>query len=90
MTATKEETSLSIKLRVGTPEDVRACTDICYKAFKVIAEKHNFTPDFPSSEVVSVFLSELITYPAIYGVVAELEGRIVGSNFVDERSIMPV
>jgi GNAT superfamily N-acetyltransferase len=88
MTATKEETSLSIKLRVGTPEDVQECAGICYKAFKVIAEKHNFPPDFPSSEVVSVFLSELITHPSIYGVVAELEGRIVGSNFVDERSVI--
>jgi hypothetical protein len=73
MTATEEETSLSIKVRVGTPEDVQECADICHRAFKVIAEKHNFPPDFPSSEVVSVFLSDLIAHPAIYGVVAELE-----------------
>jgi predicted N-acetyltransferase YhbS len=88
MTATEEETSLSIKVRVGTAEDVQECADICYRAFKVIAEKHNFPSDFPSSEVVSVFLSELIAHPAIYGIVAELEGRIAGSNFVDERSVI--
>jgi predicted N-acetyltransferase YhbS len=79
---------LSIRLRVGTREDAKECGDICYRAFRVIAEKHNFPPDFPSSEVVATFLSESLAHPAIYGVVAELDGRIVGSNFVDERSII--
>ena len=88
MTATKEGTSLSIRLRVGTPEDAKECGDICYRAFRVIAEKHNFPPDFASSEVVATLLSESLAHPAIYGVVAELDGRIVGSNFVDERSII--
>jgi len=79
---------LSIKLRIGTPEDAQDCGDICYRAFRVIAEKHNFPPDFPSPEIATTFLSEFLTHPNIYGVVAELDGRIVGSNFVDERSII--
>ena len=79
---------MSIRLRVGTPEDAKECGDICYRAFRVIAEKHNFPPDFPSSEVGATFLSELLTHPNIYSVIAELDGRIVGSNFVDERSII--
>jgi len=79
---------LSIRLRVGTPEDAPECGDICYRAFRVIAEKHNFPPDFPSSEVVTTFLKESLAHPNIYGVVAEFDGRIVGSNFVDERSII--
>jgi predicted N-acetyltransferase YhbS len=29
-----------------------------------------------------------MAHPHIYGVVAELDGRVVGSNFVDERSII--
>lgn len=29
-----------------------------------------------------------MAHPHIYGVVAELDGRIVGSNFIDERSII--
>jgi GNAT superfamily N-acetyltransferase len=79
---------LSIKLRLGTSEDAQKCGDICYRAFKVIAEKHNFPPDFPSPEVCTTILSELLAHPNIYGTVAELDGRIVGSNFVDERSII--
>jgi hypothetical protein len=33
-------------------------------------------------------LSEFLAHPHIYGVVAELDGRVVGSNFLDERSII--
>jgi N-acetylglutamate synthase-like GNAT family acetyltransferase len=33
-------------------------------------------------------LSEFLAHPHIYGVVAELDGQVVGSNFIDERSII--
>jgi predicted N-acetyltransferase YhbS len=79
---------LRIKLRTGTSEDAQDCGEICYRAFRVIAEKHNFPPDFPSPGIATTFLSEFLAHPNIYGVVAELDGRIVGSNFVDERSII--
>jgi predicted N-acetyltransferase YhbS len=59
---------------------------ICYSAFKVIAEAHNFPPDFPNPEVAIKLLAELLAHPGFYAVVAELDGRVVGSNFVDERS----
>jgi L-amino acid N-acyltransferase YncA len=79
---------LSIRLRPGTVEDARQCGEICYTAFKTISERHNFPPDFPSPELAITLLSEFMAHPHIYGVVAELDGRIVGSNFVDERSII--
>jgi GNAT superfamily N-acetyltransferase len=79
---------LSIKLRPGTAEDARQCGEICYRAFKTISERHNFPPDFPSPELAITVLSEFMAHPHIYGVVAELDGRIVGSNFIDERSII--
>ena len=47
---------------------------------------HNFPSDFPSVEVASGVMSMLLTHPRFYSVVAESEGRIVGSNFLDERS----
>jgi predicted N-acetyltransferase YhbS len=79
---------LGIKLRPGTTEDSQLCGEICYRAFKTISEKHNFPPDFPSPELATTLLSEFLAHPHIYGVVAELDGRVVGSNFVDERSII--
>lgn len=84
----KEEAMLSISLRPGTLEDAKQCGEICYRAFRTIAEEHNFPPDFLSTEVSITLLSEFLAHPHIYGVVAELDGRVVGSNFVDERSII--
>ena len=77
---------MNVKLRLGTREDAGACGPICYAAFKAIADQHNFPPDFPSPEIATTLLSELLAHPNFYGVVAELDGRVVGSNFVDERS----
>jgi predicted N-acetyltransferase YhbS len=50
------------------------------------ADNHKFPPDFPSAEIATGRVSTLLSHPGIYGVVAELDGRIVGSNFLDERS----
>jgi GNAT superfamily N-acetyltransferase len=79
---------LSIRLRPGTVEDAMQCGEICYRAFRTISEKHNFPPDFPSPELATTLMSEFLAHPHIYGVVAELDGRVVGSNFIDERSII--
>jgi predicted N-acetyltransferase YhbS len=77
---------MSIDLRPGTAADADACGTICYDAFKSVAAAHNFPPDFPSPEVASGLLSMLLTHPHFYSVVAEVEGVVVGSNFLDERS----
>src|SRR5919107_218891 len=79
---------MSIRLRPGTPKDAKQCGEICYTAFRAIAEEHNFPPDFLSPELATTLLSEFLRHPHIYGVVAELDGRVVGSNFIDERSII--
>ena len=73
-------------LRPGNAEDTKRCGAICYEAFKTIAEQHNFPPDFPSPEVATALLTGLLAHPGFYAVVAELDGRVVGSNFLDERS----
>src|SRR5881397_3820597 len=77
---------MNITLRLATPADAEPCGRICYTAFKTIAEAHNFPPDFPSPEMAVAVLSSIIAHAGFYGVVAEMDGRIVGSNFVDERS----
>lgn len=79
---------MGIRVRPGTADDSKLCGEICYRAFKTISEKHNFPPDFPSPELATTLLSEFFAHPRIYGVVAELDGQVVGSNFVDERSII--
>lgn len=77
---------MNIPIRRATPDDAKTCGIICYDAFKAIADQHNFPPDFPGPEVAIGVLSNLLAHPRFYGVVAEFDGRIVGSNFLDERS----
>ncbi|HYC55314.1 MAG TPA: GNAT family N-acetyltransferase [Candidatus Binatia bacterium] len=73
---------MDIKLRPARPEDAEACGRICYEAFKTIAERHNFPPDFPEPEIAIGVMSMLLTDPFFHGVVAEVGGRVAGSNFV--------
>jgi predicted N-acetyltransferase YhbS len=81
-----EAVPMNVTLRPGNAEDAQRCGTICYAAFEMIAAQHNFPPDFPSPEVATALLAELLAHPGFYAVVAELDGRVVGSNFLDERS----
>jgi GNAT superfamily N-acetyltransferase len=75
-----------IETRPPTPDDAQELGRICFEGFRSIATRHNFPPDFPSPEVTTGFISGLIAHPGMYGVVAEKDGRVLGSNFLDERS----
>lgn len=77
---------MAIGLRRTEAGDAAAAGDICYRAFKTVAETHHFAPDFPSSEAAAGLLAMLIGHQGFYGLVAECDGRIVGSNFLDERN----
>jgi len=64
------------------------------EAFVEIANQHGFPPDFPSAQVGIERATAFIAEPSIFGVVAEIDGRIVGSNFLSEgdpiRGIGPI
>ncbi len=77
---------MNLVLRRGTVSDAEACGRVVYEAFKSLADHHRFAPDFPSAEIAAELLSPLLSHPGFYTVVCELDGRIVGSNFLDERS----
>lgn len=71
-------------LRAATPADVATAGLICYEAFKTIAERHNFAPDFPNPETAIGLMEHLVSRSDVHGVVAEAAGRVVGSNFLWE------
>jgi GNAT superfamily N-acetyltransferase len=81
-------TENQITIRQATPEDADLCGRICYEAFTAINEQHSFPPDVPSAEVGVGFLKMLFAHPGFYCVVAEMDGQVVGSNCLDERSII--
>jgi predicted N-acetyltransferase YhbS len=77
---------MTLVVRRGAASDAAVGGDIAYRAFKAIADEHNFPPDFPSGEMAANVVASLIDHPGFYDVVAEADGRIVGSNFLDERN----
>jgi GNAT superfamily N-acetyltransferase len=77
---------MDLTLREAVPADAEECGRICYEAFATVSTSHGFPPDFPSVEAATGPIRWLIAHPDIYGVVVELDGRIVGSSFLDERS----
>jgi GNAT superfamily N-acetyltransferase len=80
--------SSNLVLRRARPEDAAICGQICYDAFTHISRTHNFPPDFPGPEHTTGFLSMVFSMPDFFCVVAEDNGRILGSNCLDERSII--
>lgn len=76
---------MNVTLRAGAPGDAAACGTICFEAFKSISSEHNFPWDLPFAQIGIELLKELLANPRFYSVVAEADGRIVGSNFMDER-----
>ena len=75
---------MNLTLRPGKPDDAKICGEICFHAFTTISRQHNFPPDLPSAEMATGFLSSLLARPDVYSVVAEMEGKVVGSNFLWE------
>ncbi|RWM89641.1 MAG: GNAT family N-acetyltransferase [Mesorhizobium sp.] len=85
---------MAIHIRVARPADSEACGRIIYEAFQGIAERHGFSPDFPAVETATQLAQSFIAHPSIFGVVAEEDGSVVGSNFLAEgdaiRGVGPI
>jgi predicted N-acetyltransferase YhbS len=77
---------MNAKLRPGTPEDIAATGMILFEAFKSVASQHNFPWDYPSVEIATGVVTMMLSNPGFYSVIAEMDGRVVGSNFLDERN----
>ncbi len=74
-----------VRIRTATPDDAAICGQICFSAFSTINSRHGFPCDFPSAEAAIGLMGMLFGHPNFYCVVAEVGGRIVGSNCLDER-----
>ena len=86
-TALPRESSV-VTVREAVDADWQECGRICYEAFATLAARHGFPPDFPTVAAAAEPIRGLIAHPHIHGVVAECRGRIVGSSFLDERSMI--
>jgi GNAT superfamily N-acetyltransferase len=73
-------------IRRALPADAAVCGPICFEAFRTINAQHNYAPEIPSNEVAAGLLGMLFSHPGFYNLVAEVDGRVVGSNCLDERT----
>jgi GNAT superfamily N-acetyltransferase len=77
---------MDVTVREAVDADWVEAGRICYEAFATLADRHGFPHDFPTVAAASGPIRWLINHPQVYGVVAEGDGRIIGSSFLDERS----
>lgn len=75
-------------IRRATVQDAAICGRICYDAFSAINEAHNFPCDFANVEHALGMINAIFQAPGFYCIVAESEGKLLGSNCLDERSII--
>lgn len=78
----------AVTIRVANKDDAQVAGKICYDAFAAISNAHNFSPDLPAPEAGIGIMTALFASPGFYCVVAEVEGRVVGSNCLDERAVI--
>jgi predicted N-acetyltransferase YhbS len=76
----------SLVIRRATPADAEVCGRICFEAFTALSNRHNFVQDFPGPEVSIGILSAMFSHPGFFCLVAEQDGKLIGSNCMDERS----
>ena len=79
---------MKLTLRPGTADDAARCGEICFNAFATISKQHNFPPDIPSADMATGFVAMMLSRPDIYSVVAEVDGNVIGSNFLWEGDLI--
>jgi predicted N-acetyltransferase YhbS len=87
--ASSAASSSRITLRPVEPDDTDELARILFDAFGDIHDHHRFQRDFPALEAAQGMLGMWIPHPHVWGVVAEVDGQVVGSNFLDERDEIP-
>jgi GNAT superfamily N-acetyltransferase len=75
---------MDVVLRPIARRDAEACGRVVHEAFRDIADRRGFAPAFPSVDAATRVVTTFIDLPAIWGLVAERAGEIVGAIFLDE------
>jgi GNAT superfamily N-acetyltransferase len=71
-----------VQLVPAEPQHISELGRICYEAFKDIADRHGFAPDFPSVQVARKTIGMLIEREDFYGVAVIVNGELAGSNYI--------
>ncbi|HEY6398330.1 MAG TPA: GNAT family N-acetyltransferase [Solirubrobacteraceae bacterium] len=75
-------------VREATPEDGDHCGRIFYDAFDSIATRHNLPIEPGSREFTRFMVGEMLANDGFVGLVADRGGELLGSAFVDQRTVI--
>jgi predicted N-acetyltransferase YhbS len=81
-----EPRTTELLVREATASDAERCGRIVYDAFAAIASRHNLPVEPDSPEFTRFKVCEMLSSDGFAGLVAERDGEVLGSTFVDERS----
>ena len=77
---------MDARIRELTPQDLRACGELCYRAFLEVSSTHGLPPDFASEEEARAHLMGRFAVKGTVGFVIEHRGEVAGFRVIDERS----
>src|SRR2546428_14188944 len=76
---------MNLTLRPGTPADAERCGTICYEAFKTIADRHRFPPDFPSPQAAVAATERRFPHAGVQTGGGQCLARVVLGGFPGRR-----
>ncbi|NLN59788.1 MAG: GNAT family N-acetyltransferase [Deltaproteobacteria bacterium] len=79
---------MNFVIRAGTQKDAGECGAICFEAFATVMPRHGFPRLVLSPEAVKENFSDRLSHPGYHVLVAERDGRLLGSVVIDERSLI--
>jgi predicted N-acetyltransferase YhbS len=81
---------MNLAIRPVRAEDVEACGRAAFNAHQQVAATHGFDPELPSLEFATGVINGRVSDPNAWGVVAERDGQIIGSVFLNLFPPAPV
>src|SRR6185436_20788640 len=81
---------MSIAIRPIEQDDAESCGKIGYEAHKTISSAHGYPSEQPSVEFGISLIKSLLGNPNSWGVLAEREGKTLGSIFLHRFPPSPV
>ena len=81
---------MSLIIRPIEQNDAETCGKIGYQAHKTISSAHGYPSEQPSEEFGIDLIRMLLSNPNSWGVLAEREGKILGSIFLHKFPPSPV
>ena len=73
---------MALELVPATRERIPRLSRICHEAFSALHDRFGIERDIPNAEVGEMIISQTVERPDYTGVMAVLDGEVVGSNFL--------